>query len=173
MQKNLLIFLCYFLKRVLLNLNTDTYVCNEAQFLATIHRSDRLTIDLRPWCSVRTHTRMCRQCYAWCSLFRQCSFPEWWDRGMELPNKDSKFLKRGKEDRGNVVRTNEYIRQFWQKKIWVHWVGIKTTRRAFQHPNTQETKIKVIPHNCIAHPFCTYFMASYSAPSCRPRARAH
>ena len=25
---------------------------------------------------------------------------------------------------------------------------------------------KVIPHNCIAHPFCAYFMASFSAPSC-------
>ena len=26
--------------------------------------------------------------------------------------------------------------------------------------------LKVIPHNCIAHPFCAYFMASFSAPSC-------
>ena len=25
--------------------------------------------------------------------------------------------------------------------------------------------LKVIPHNCIAHPFCAYFMASFSAPS--------
>ena len=26
--------------------------------------------------------------------------------------------------------------------------------------------LKVIPHNCIAHPFCAYFMASFSVPSC-------
>ena len=26
--------------------------------------------------------------------------------------------------------------------------------------------LKVIPHNCIAHPFCAYFMASFSALSC-------
>ena len=27
-------------------------------------------------------------------------------------------------------------------------------------------KFKVIPHNCIVHPFCAYFMASFSVPSC-------
>ena len=27
-------------------------------------------------------------------------------------------------------------------------------------------RFKVIPHNCIAHPFGAYFMASFSAPSC-------
>ena len=26
--------------------------------------------------------------------------------------------------------------------------------------------LKVIPHICIAHPFCTWFMASFSTPSC-------
>ena len=31
---------------------------------------------------------------------------------------------------------------------------------------TSEYCIKVIPHNCIAHPFCAYFMASFSATSC-------
>ena len=27
-------------------------------------------------------------------------------------------------------------------------------------------RFKVIPHNCIAHPFCAYFMESFRAPSC-------
>ena len=37
-------------------------------------------------------------------------------------------------------------------------------RRVF--PQLFRVLLKVIPHNCIAHPFCAYFMASFSAPSC-------
>ena len=169
MQKNLLIFLCYFLKRVLLNLNTDTYVCNEAQFLATIHRSDRLTIYLRLWCSVRTHTHMCRQCYAWCSLFRQCSFPEWWDRGMELPNKDSKFLKWGKEDRGNVVRKHEYIRQFWQKKSEFTELELKQPDEHFSTQTPKRLKLRWFLTIALRI-LSAHILWRHLAP---PRARAH